>query len=233
MGHRAPTPPWASHVPRGRGGPGGDQFGQGSAPVTRRGPLRHRQRPSALILPGQGLGEPWPSHGGFLQSIAALCKAAPRQHGSVCQHMREPGTARDGPWDPSMAPPAQAQRHGAGRAGASPEHPLGPAPQPCRGEPSPREGQSCRSAVECGRCTGPGSDASAGGAFWGLSTVAWYPEALGVWGGQGTGAVLHRGAVLLPPAPPAAAGPGAGVAFGLELPPPSAEPSPSLPSGCP
>ena len=218
MGHRAPTHHGHHTSPEGRGGPEGDPHWPGLCSRYQKGSLRHRQRPLALALAGQGLA------GSLAMTQRISCRASQgfekQLPGSTASRrpvqLRLPAHAGAG-GSPgrfmglSMAPTARAQRHGAGRAGASPERPPGTAPQPPGGEPGPRQDHRAGAVVARsnatdapGLCRGPGGDASAGGAFWGLSAVAWYPEALGVWGGQGMGDISAWGP--LPPAPTRAPG---------------------------
>lgn len=138
------------------------------------------------------------------------------------------GAARDGPWNPPC--PRQPVCRITEQRGLVPilsipraQHPSPTGQSVAPGKTAGQElSQHCRMRPHAREfCRGQGGDARAGGAFWGPSAVAWYPESLGMprhkgsspYGGGGSRCLLHQ------PAPWAAAGPGAGAAFVFEAPP--------------
>lgn len=172
----------------------------------------------------------------FSQSITALRKAAARQHGAAPSG----GTRQSrGPWDPPW--PRQPGHSVRGAAGMVPAPSSPRAQPPAHGEsPAPLSWHSRMRPMLPGLCRGRGGDASAGGAFWGLSAVGWYPfPTLGFGEAKAQGISAWWGAA----APCPNLRPGQLLVLGQRLslspptphpyPPPPADPSPSLPSGRP
>lgn len=183
-------------------------IGQGSAPITRKGTSGkgHRHLPRL----GRGWREPWPCHRGFLAehrgALKSSCPAAwppAGRRSSVCC-WGSPGRSVG----PSMSPTARAQRHRAERAGANPEHPPGTAPQPHGAECGPRQDRGAGAVAARSNAAHAREFCEAmpglGGAFWGPSAVAWYPESLGRPRHKGSSA--YGGGDPLPVAPTCALG---------------------------
>lgn len=111
------------------------------------------------------------------------------------------GAARDGPWNPPC--PRQPVCRITEQRGLVPilsipraQHPSPTGQSVAPGKTAGQElSQHCRMRPHAREfCRGQGGDARAGGAFWGPSAVAWYPESLGMPRHKGSSAYGGGGA---------------------------------------